>query len=813
MKLNTNTHQVTGSGFDAVSEFGVSINAKTFKVLSDTIYKDKIGSIVRELSCNAYDSHTVAGKSDVPFEIHLPDNFEPYFSIRDFGTGISPEDIKTVYCQYFESTKDQSNDEVGAFGLGSKTPFSYTDAFTVISIHKGVKRMYNAHVNAGLPSIVSYGEPEPTDEPDGLEVNVGIETLDYKAFGEAVKRQLKFFPVKPTILNGSIEWSDITPTLQVAGFTFYKIENARSAYYGSRSEMSGLFLKQGPVGYPVDFDVIDQYLNSKGVDRSPFYKYIQETANRRDSGVIIDMPIGTVEVTASREGISYSDVTIRNMLTKFDAIASEVFKDVKKTLDTSYAEGNAKFAKTVAGLDGYFLSSLTKETMEKNYPNFSFHTTHGGFNTSLKLDTKFIGTAVQHYEVSAFSKPKASSRYLIKADETLGIPLLNMSLLKDDFVYIKDIKTNFIGRIKDDCDHSRCVVLELPTGASVADLKKVLGDGVNLILLSSLPAPQIKRTNTSGGHSITGGKVRAWFKISNLNTAYMKDTFFDGVNTLYRLNFLQVFAESFEEAVKDNVNYVYVLTHNNKVIRASTGIKDYPSDEVSSFVTWLENAGYEVIAIPEKMESKAANHPQFSSFKDMWNDRASTFYAGLVEEIKTWALYNYYGKFYNGVYTKEYRWSNDVMMDDCLEILKAVNVNTSSVEDLLTPSILDESNNVKASMINHAVINSLIDKHSSDNVVKLALTDLRSANSDVYAYENAMERLGIDIDVKLSEVIEKFTSLLLDNIDKIVLQLVSTNESGRINHIEVADPFTSEKFYLSFESIKNKLVENLSKKA
>lgn len=126
MKLETTNEAVQTSGGSNSNSFSIAMNGKAFKVLSDTLYKNKIGSIVRELSCNAYDAHIVVGKKDIPFSIHLPDAFEPWFSVQDSGPGLSPEDIKTVFTVYFESTKDQSNDSIGAFGLGAKTPFSYT---------------------------------------------------------------------------------------------------------------------------------------------------------------------------------------------------------------------------------------------------------------------------------------------------------------------------------------------------------------------------------------------------------------------------------------------------------------------------------------------------------------------------------------------------------------------------------------------------------------------------------------------------------------------------------------------------------------
>ena len=71
------------SNVGEVGEFRIRNSAKAFKILSDGLYANKIRAIIRELSCNAVDSHVAAGKADVPFSVHLPNQLEPWFSIRD----------------------------------------------------------------------------------------------------------------------------------------------------------------------------------------------------------------------------------------------------------------------------------------------------------------------------------------------------------------------------------------------------------------------------------------------------------------------------------------------------------------------------------------------------------------------------------------------------------------------------------------------------------------------------------------------------------------------------------------------------------
>lgn len=125
---------------DVNAEVGFKIKASraSFQILSSGLYSNKIRAIIRELCCNAHDAHKSAGTQDTPFEISLPSTFSPVLVIKDFGTGLSHEDVMTIYTTYFESTKNNSNDFIGQLGLGSKSPFSYTNQFLVESRHEGV---------------------------------------------------------------------------------------------------------------------------------------------------------------------------------------------------------------------------------------------------------------------------------------------------------------------------------------------------------------------------------------------------------------------------------------------------------------------------------------------------------------------------------------------------------------------------------------------------------------------------------------------------------------------------------------------------
>ena len=113
MKLNGKVNVIKRSGDFEQSNYTIEATAKAFSILSDQLYSNKVRAVIRELSTNAYDSHVDAGKSDTPFEVHLPSSMEPHFAIRDYGTGLGHSDCMHLYTTYFRSNRTDSNAAVG----------------------------------------------------------------------------------------------------------------------------------------------------------------------------------------------------------------------------------------------------------------------------------------------------------------------------------------------------------------------------------------------------------------------------------------------------------------------------------------------------------------------------------------------------------------------------------------------------------------------------------------------------------------------------------------------------------------------------
>ncbi len=152
----------------------VGSTAMILDLFADKIYSQKERAVIRELSCNAHDSHVIAGTTHIPFDVHIPTALEPWFSIRDYGTGLPDEDIANIYGAIGISTKRDSNDVIGCFGVGSLAPYSMADSFVVKSYYNGTVRSYQCmRDDSRNPVVIPLGSA-PTDEANGLEIKVTV---------------------------------------------------------------------------------------------------------------------------------------------------------------------------------------------------------------------------------------------------------------------------------------------------------------------------------------------------------------------------------------------------------------------------------------------------------------------------------------------------------------------------------------------------------------------------------------------------------------------------------------------------------------
>ena len=301
------------SNVGEIGEFRIRNSAKAFNILSSGLYANKIRAIIRELSCNAVDSHVAAGCPGTPFDVHLPNQLEPWFAIRDYGVGLDHEQVANIYTTYFESTKTASNEFIGALGLGSKSPFSYTDNFTVTATKNGRRGIYTAFINEqGIPSIALMLE-EASSDPAGVEVKFAVNNYnDFGKFQQEARNVYKYFGLRPVITGAS-------------GFKF------EDQYYDSKDIIPGVHQTtsggrstavMGNIAYDIAVPESDKSLG----DLRPLL----------NCGLEIHFAIGELDFQASREGLSYIPQTveaIRQKLTNLNAVLVDKLKQEADAID------------------------------------------------------------------------------------------------------------------------------------------------------------------------------------------------------------------------------------------------------------------------------------------------------------------------------------------------------------------------------------------------------------------------------------------------------------------------------------------------
>jgi hypothetical protein len=383
---NAPQNEAIVSNVGEIGEFRIRNSAKAFNILSSGLYANKIRAIIRELSCNAVDSHTAAGKQSTPFDVHLPNTLEPHFSIRDYGTGLTHEQVTQIYTTYFESTKTESNEFIGALGLGSKSPFSYTDNFTVTAIKDGKKGIYSAFINgSGVPSIALMMQEETT-EPSGVEVKFSVnDRWDFDKFRSEASHVYRYFTLRPVVSGAS-------------GFEFRDIAYKEKDIVPGVNQMdSGSSVAvMGNIAYPIDVPNMNENLG--------------ELAQLLRCSLEIRFEIGDLDFQASREGLSYIPQTI-------EAIKARL-QEVNDVLETRLAERAAEYTNPwdkaiwLSKQRDNYLWATAAMALITNSKNPLFNHNPGSWEhgrlANLKLDTAHLAKKY-NMELRGFQKNRGSA--------------------------------------------------------------------------------------------------------------------------------------------------------------------------------------------------------------------------------------------------------------------------------------------------------------------------------------------------------------------------------------------------------------------
>ncbi len=308
MKLAQAPQDVAVQGDFKTSDFNVGDVAFIVDLFADKIYTNKVRAVLRELSCNAHDAHVVAGTTDIPFDIHLPTKLEPYFTIRDYGTGLSDAEVRSIFCGIGISTKRDSDDVIGCFGIGSLSPYALGDSFTVRSYHNGVMRTYNCYRDDQRNPVVALLTEVETDEKNGLEISVNVEPkighsgcTDWSEEAVFVYRHWK---------GTSFAIND--------GTVLEKLQNrnyqVKGDFYGMTGDYGKLCAVMGNIAYDMS-EVVEDY-------------------QWRHMSGYIEFDMGELDFDTARENLSITEKTTDAVKAKLSQVKSSIVKDITAHIES-----------------------------------------------------------------------------------------------------------------------------------------------------------------------------------------------------------------------------------------------------------------------------------------------------------------------------------------------------------------------------------------------------------------------------------------------------------------------------------------------
>lgn len=317
MKLEAFKQDVLSTGTEQTN-YSMEMNGASFSIMSDMLYQHKIAAVVRELICNAADSHIDAGKKDTPIKVILPNQFNPNFVIEDFGVGLNDEEARTIFAGYFKSTKQQSNDVTGSFGLGSKVGFSYSKTFNVLCRKDGEETLYNCYVNEDWIPSISKIYSKDTDEGNGVRITIPVKEKDFQAFRNEAKVIFSFItvPVHVTDESFSLMIDDATEQLKEKGYVSFPLYSSSDLYRGHL-----VYALMGGVLYPLPH----QYSQVSGFGLA---------FNPQSQGsTAIHFDIGELKPAASRESLSMDEVTKKKVEDRIECLVRGILKETQDKID------------------------------------------------------------------------------------------------------------------------------------------------------------------------------------------------------------------------------------------------------------------------------------------------------------------------------------------------------------------------------------------------------------------------------------------------------------------------------------------------
>jgi hypothetical protein len=322
MRLDSNGVVLESSGQFTESEFTIGDPRLILEYLRKSVYSNPKRVLVQELMSNAKDAHKEVGKENTPIVVNIPTRFNLNWSVTDYGPGISPTRMKEVFIQFGVSTKrgvgqhatDDGSQLIGGFGIGSKSPWAYTDSFTIITkAQEGneiVERTYIAIIGEDRRNKLMEFDGSrrvcEANESTGTTITVPVKIEDIHYFNQYTVEVSQYWNVRPDLKNSAIDYATNDVIFEGTNWQILK----KSVIYDQNKVVALV----GQIPYIVNLNSLNNF-----------------PANLRNmfaANIIMEFGIGELSVALSRENLQYDEKTQKAILDRLFEICDIVKKDV-----------------------------------------------------------------------------------------------------------------------------------------------------------------------------------------------------------------------------------------------------------------------------------------------------------------------------------------------------------------------------------------------------------------------------------------------------------------------------------------------------
>jgi len=365
------------------------------KMVSKNMYSNPIGSFIREITSNAVDSN-IDADSDGNVIVHFYKEKDfAYIEFKDTGTGMSPELFNNIYMQWFSSTRRGSNQGIGGWGLGSKSPLSYQPNFEITTRSEGMEYhyIYSEGVGNNLPTSDLIFSKETT-ECNGTTIRVEVKLDDIYKVSEELNIQLSYFN-KVYVKN---DISYFNNNFKIYDSEHYRLKNT-SRPYGEYMHIS-----LGQVTYPIDWNVM-----GLAPIRIP---------------VALRFETGDLDVILNREAINYTDSSIKAIIDKIDLVTDDLLEKYNEQLRF---EDLLKYIKAV---EGKSRPMFTIKDVEINMSDYDIKPTFVPFS-NYTIVKKYLSSLFCMYSVRDLSKAKVEEKSDPLTTDYLTNSYMNLLFVSD----------------------------------------------------------------------------------------------------------------------------------------------------------------------------------------------------------------------------------------------------------------------------------------------------------------------------------------------------------------------------------------------